>query len=174
MIAYWAEGPDAVSLNELCRRASVSKPSVYREFDGEDKLMDAALQRYAETVLAPSLDAIDPDGPLHATLERMITSFTTPDQTRPPGCLLARLQQVDGLGPVVSERIENLRDQARVGYARLVDSAKARGDISHDISTDVAAAMIDIQGNTVLTRMAAGENPALLKDQAMLAFSVFA
>lgn len=174
MDAYWHDGPDAVSLNEICRRAKVSKPSLYREFDGEDKLMDAALQRYAEVVLAPNFTAVDADTPLYATLELMITSFTDPDRAGPPGCLLALLQQADGLGPTVSERVEVLRDDARAGYAALVDAAKARGEVDDGISTDIAAAMIDIQCNTVLARMTAGEDPELLRDQALLAFSIFA
>ncbi|MBT5864543.1 MAG: helix-turn-helix transcriptional regulator, partial [Ilumatobacter sp.] len=53
MDAYWREGPDAVSLNEICRRAGVSKPGLYRAFGGEDKLLDAALEHYADVVLAP-------------------------------------------------------------------------------------------------------------------------
>ncbi len=174
MDAYWSEGPDALSLNEICRRAGVSKPSLYRQFDGEDKLMDAALQRYADVVLAPNFAAVSVDAPLYDSLELMISSFTDPDPDRPPGCLLALLQQADGLGPVVSERIEILRNQARAAYATLIDNAKGRGEVDEGIPTDVAAAMIDIQCNTVLARMAAGEDPAVLRDQAMLAFSIFA
>lgn len=174
MHAYWRDGPDAVSLNEICRRAKVSKPSLYREFGGEDKLMDAALQRYAEVVLAPNFAAVDADAPLYASLELMITSFTEPGRAGPPGCLLALLQQADGLGSTVSERVEMLRSHARAAYATLVDEAKDRREVDDGIPTDIAAAMIDIQCNTVLARMAAGEDPVLLRDQAMLAFSVFA
>ncbi len=43
MECYWREGVDGVLLNELCRRAAVSKPGVYREFGGEDGLMDAVV-----------------------------------------------------------------------------------------------------------------------------------
>lgn len=173
MDAYWSERPDAVSLNEICRRASVSKPSLYREFGGEDKLMDAALARYAETVLAPNVALVDVDAPLYASLELMIASFTDPGTARPAGCLLALLQQTDGLGPVVSERVEALRDHARAAYATLVEAAKKRGEVDGEIPTDVAAAMIDIQCNVVLARMSAGDDPVLLRDQAMLAFSIF-
>lgn len=46
MECYWREGTDGVSLNELYRRADVSKPGVYREFGGEDGLMAAVLEHY--------------------------------------------------------------------------------------------------------------------------------
>ncbi len=174
MDAYWREGPDALSLNEICRRADVSKPGLYRSLGGEDELMDAALDRYAEVVLTPNLAAIDVEAPLFVTLETIIASFTDVDRSGPPGCLLARLQHTHGLGPVVSDRIGSLRAQARAAYATAVERAKARGEVNKDIPTDVAAAMIDIQCNTVLIRMSAGEDPSLLRDQAMLAFSIFA
>lgn len=172
MEAYWREGPDGLSLNEICRRAGVSKPGFYRAFGGEDKLMDAALERYAETVLTPSFAAVDPDASLEHTLELIVTSFTDTDRVGPPGCLLARLQQTDGLGPAVAERVASLRQQSRDTYAALIESAKARNEVDDRIPTDVAAAMIDIQCNAVLLRMTGGEDPQLLRAQAMLAFSV--
>lgn len=173
MDGYWEEGPDALSLNEICRRAGASKPALYRAFSGEDQLMDAALEHYADVVLAPAAGAVDPDATLSETLEALIASFTDPGRPGPPGCLLARLQHVEGLGPLVSARIESLTQRARGAYAALIDSAKAGGELSHDMPSDVAAAMIDLQCNTVLVRMAAGEDPELLRAQAMLAFSIF-
>ena len=173
MDSYWSEGPNSVSLNEICRRAGVSKPGLYRAIGGEDELLDAALELYAEAVLAANVSAVDPEAPLRETLEGIVASFTDPDRVGPPGCLLARLQHVDTLGPLATERVELLRRQSRAAYGALVDAAKARGEVVDEISTEVAAAMIDIQCNAVLLRMAAGEDPELLRSQARLAFSVF-
>ncbi|MFT4702613.1 MAG: hypothetical protein ACI81R_000299 [Bradymonadia bacterium] len=55
MDSYWREGLDSVSLNEICRRAGVSKPRFYRKFGGEDWVMGAVLMHYTEVVFAPSL-----------------------------------------------------------------------------------------------------------------------
>ena len=173
MDAYWREGPDAVSLNEICRRAGVSKPGLYRAFGGEDKLLDAALEHYADVVLAPYFAGVDPDTPLRDTLEAIVASFTDADRAGPPGCLLARLQQADGLGPLATGRVEGLRQQARDSYATLIELAKARCEVAEEIPTEVAAAMVDIECNAVLLRMAAGEDPQLLRAQAGLAFSIF-
>uniref|UniRef100_UPI003F6BDEE0 hypothetical protein n=1 Tax=Ilumatobacter sp. TaxID=1967498 RepID=UPI003F6BDEE0 len=70
-------------------------------------------------------------------------------------------------------RVEGLRKQARDSYAALIESAKARCEVAEEIPTDVAAAMVDIECNAVLLRMAAGEDPQLLRAQARLAFSIF-
>lgn len=48
MHAYWREGMDNVSLNEICRQIGESKPSVYREYGGEDGLKASALKLYLD------------------------------------------------------------------------------------------------------------------------------
>ena len=56
--AYWHEGPE-VSVNAICQRAGVSKPSLYREFGGEDGLTLAALESYASMVQSQLLAAFE-------------------------------------------------------------------------------------------------------------------
>jgi len=172
MDGYWSEGPKGVSLNELCRRASVSKPGLYREFGGEDGLMDAALEHYAATVLEPLASQIDANAPLQHVLSAMVDMLTDTTRTGPTGCLLARMQHApDCLGPLATSRVNALREAARLRYGDLIDMAKQRGEVSADVSTTIAAAMIDIQCNALLMRMAAGEDHDMLRSQALLAFS---
>lgn len=170
--SYWRDGVDGVSLNEICRRAGVSKPGVYREFGGEDGLMDAALEYYAATVLAPTFEQVTHDRPLRDVLANMVDLMTDTDRAGPAGCLLAQLQQSpERLGPAVRTRVEALRSEARAAYADLVDQAKQRGEVPTNVSTTVAAALIDIQCTTLLTLMAHGEDPEILRAQATLAFT---
>ena len=63
MQAYWREDVDSISLNEICRRAEVSKPGLYREFGHEDGLMKAVLVAYQKQVLAPVYQMIAADAP---------------------------------------------------------------------------------------------------------------
>jgi AcrR family transcriptional regulator len=171
MESYWREGAAGVSLNEICRRAAVSKPGVYREFGGEDGLMDAVLERYAEIVLSPVFEQITHDRPFREVLTAMVEAITDVDRAGPGGCLLAKMQQSPScLGPVVRARVDALRESARAFYTDWVDHAKERGEIPLDIPTAVAAALLDIQTNTLLMQMALGEDPELLRAQAALAF----
>ena len=48
MNVYWKKGMDNVSLNEICRQIGESKPSVYREYGGEEGLKASALNLYLE------------------------------------------------------------------------------------------------------------------------------
>jgi TetR/AcrR family transcriptional regulator, copper-responsive repressor len=171
MDAYWREGTEDVPLNEVCRRADVSKPGMYREFGGEDGLMDAALERYAETVLAPFFEQIARDRPFAEVLETLIEFVTKPDPTRPAGCLLAKMRVLSAhLGPITRARVDALGVDARVHYADWVERAYRRGEIAPGVPTDVAAAFIDTQLTLLLVQMAAGAEPDLLRAQARLAF----
>jgi AcrR family transcriptional regulator len=171
MEAYWREGTDDVPLNEVCRRAHVAKPGVYREFGGEDGLMDAVLARYAETVLAPMFERIADDRPFAEVLEALIEFMTDTDRTMPAGCLLAKMRVVSShLGPATQARADALGATARARYADWVELAKGRGEIAPSVPTNVAAAFIDTQFTMLLVQMAAGADPEQVRAQARLAF----
>ena len=50
MITYWSEGPANVSINQICNKAKISKPGLYRELGGEDGLMESVLERRMEII----------------------------------------------------------------------------------------------------------------------------
>lgn len=169
--SYWTDGIEGVSLNEICRRAGVSKPGLYREFGGEDGLVDAALKHYAATVLEPNFGQLADDLAFADVLGAMIELMVDVDRSGPVGCLLANMRQVpDRLGPAASAQVARLREQARSFYAALVERAKKAGEVPLTISTDVAAALIDLQLTNLLVQVALGEDPDLLKAQAKLSF----
>ena len=172
MDSYWREGTDAVSLNELCRRADVSKPALYREFGGEDGLMDATLDHYAETVLAPMLDRTTDDAPFAEVLAAMIDIMLDINRDMPAGCLLAKMRVLSSqLGPATQNRADNLRAEARARYVDWVERAKTRGEIAEDVPTTVAAAFIDNQFTALLIQIAQGDEPDMLRAQASLSFT---
>ena len=47
MESYWVSGPSNVSVNDICKRANVSKPGLYREFGNEDGLQKEVQVREA-------------------------------------------------------------------------------------------------------------------------------
>lgn len=170
--SYWTDGVGGISLNEICRRAGVSKPGMYREFGGEDGLVDAALTHYAETVLAPNFDKIADDLPFADVLVSMIEWVVDVDRSGPVGCLLANMRQMPGrLGPITLRRVADLREQARSSYAALVERAKQTGELGPAVPTEVAAALIDLQLTNVLVQISLGEDPEMLRSQAKLSFA---
>ena len=59
MISYWNDGPTNVSINDICKKAGISKPSLYNEFGSEDELQAAALHNYHEKILSQLFKIFD-------------------------------------------------------------------------------------------------------------------
>lgn len=173
MESYWREGLHALSMNEICRRAGISKPGLYREFGGEDPLMDAALSHYSDTVLAPVLATLSEDRPFRDTLASLVdfaTREARPDV--PAGCLFAHMRGVRWrLGPVTSDHVDRLREGAVAAYSAWLARSADRGEIVLPVSVEVAATYVDAQLTALATQAVEGEDPDTLRAHAALAFA---
>jgi len=104
MTSLWCDGVRDVSINEICRRANVSKPGAYREFGNEDGLMEAVVDLYRATVVAPLVEVLALDKPFSAVLDIVLHAVTEPSG-KPAGCLVAELRSAPGrLGPPPPQR----------------------------------------------------------------------
>lgn len=171
---YWREGTDAVSVNEICRRANISKPGLYREFGSEDHLLDAALTRYYETVLLPALERFSEDRPFQETLESMIEFATRPATSQSPaGCLIAKMRSAHThLGPTTRDHVKQIREQQIEFYSALLEKSAQRGDITLPAPVETSAGYLDAQIALALNRMAAGEDPDTVREHTKLALSI--
>ncbi len=171
MASYWCDGVRNVSMNEICRRAGASKPGVYREFGGEDGVMEAAVEHYRATVIGSLMALLESNLPFADVLERVLRMITEPSGN-PAGCLLAELRSAPGrLGPLTTTRVEMVTAELRQAYERWLRRAQTRGEVATTISLDVATHFIDTQVTTALLQMALGAEPRLVRAQAELAFS---
>ena len=172
--SYWRDGIDAVSVNEICRRAGVAKPGVYREFGDEDHLMDAVLTEYHAKVLTPILAALERDRPFRVALNDLITMMTRPARDgSPAGCLIAKMRSArPRLGPVTVAHIDRIRTDTIAAYTAWVQRAVERGEIRLPESIDMVASYIDAQLTMLLNRVAAGDDPETVRTHARLAFAV--
>lgn len=171
---YWRDGVDVVSVNEICRRARVSKPGLYREFGSEDQLLDAVLTRYSETVLNPMRVMLGEDRPFRETLDALI-DYTTREATAevPAGCLFVKLRNSRArLGPVTGAHVDALLAEGQLAFAAWLARAADKCEIELPAPLEVTAAYVDAQLVQVLTRVADGEDPQLVRDNARLAFAV--
>lgn len=174
--SYWCDGVDGVSVNEICRRAKISKPGLYREFGSEDQLLDAVLTQYSEAVLGPRMAVFSEDRTFHATLDSVINFATLPATSdKPAGCLFAKMRTVRGrLGPVTGEHVDLLRDQLIAVYSTWLTRSVERGEVTLPASVETTAGYVDAQMTLVLSRIAAGEDPEQVRAHANLAFSILA
>jgi AcrR family transcriptional regulator len=181
MQAYWSEDVDSISLNEVCRRAEVSKPSLYREFGNEDGLMKAVLVAYQKQVLAPVYQMIAADAPFRETLDSLVSivtrssdaPFVSEDQEMPNGCLFVKMREsYRHLGEETRAEIDHAKEEALTVYEDWVDRAKIKGEFTGEMSSQFAAIYIDAQLSNALSLLARGEPNDGVKKILTVAFSM--
>lgn len=169
---YWREGPDGISLNEVCREVKVSKPGIYREFGGEDGLLAAVIDRYREQAVQPLLDLLASDLAFDEVLQTILAAQTAERDT-PMGCLIAeaRLGR-QPRGPLTAERIEVVREEMRTAYEARYERALADGQANEGLEPALAASYLDAQFVMLLMRLHRGDDPEMVRRHAWLAMQV--
>ena len=181
MRAYWSEDVDSVSWNEICRRAAVSKPALYREFGNEDGLMKAVLVAYLQQVLAPVSQLTAADAPFRTTLDSLVSIVTrggdaqifSAEQAVPAGCLFVKMREsYRRLGEETRAEIDRAKAETLRGYEDWVERARAKGEFTGDMPSRLAAIYIDAQLNNALSLLARGEPNDEVKQILTVAFSM--
>ena len=174
--SYWADGVDGVSLNEICRRAGVSKPALYREFKSEDGLMKAALVRYSDRALTPMHQTLSADIPFDEALDGLI-AFASADHTKegnPVGCMYVDMCSGRAqVGDATRDQLDKLKSELIGVYEEWVDRSKDRGEFPSAISTQFAAVYIDAQLSNAMSQQSRGETNETIREVLQMAFSVF-
>ncbi len=174
MESYWRDGVREVSMNEVCRRARVSKPSVYREFGNDDGLAAAAVELYRETALLPMFAVLGSDRPFAEVLDLLLQALTAPSG-KPLGCLMVELRSAPGaLGPITAARVAEITEEARQAYEACFRRAAARGEVDAGLAPALASRFIGAQLAAVALEMRLGTDPAIVRAEAELAFRALA
>jgi AcrR family transcriptional regulator len=175
MDAYWKEGIGNVSLNEICRRCDISKPSFYREFGNEDGLMKAVLLAYDEQVIAPVTQMLKTEAPFRETLDNLVSFVTTASDNReaPKGCLLVKMRESRmRAGEATREQIDDIQEKRLTAYEKWVERSKTKGQFPTDMSSHFASTYIDAQLSSALSQIARGEDSQVVKKILIVAFSM--
>ena len=175
MITYWSEGPTNVSINQICNKAKISKPGLYRELGGEDGLMESVLIAYQKKITIPILEIFKLDKKFDDTLDSIISFITDTDnnQNKPRGCLLAKLRQSQSkFGPKTQQQINLIKKQVLVSYKTWVEQSKLKNEFPSSISSQLAANYLDAQLNNALSQIANGEERSKVKEILTLSLSV--
>jgi len=169
---WWAEGLHAVSINALCKKASLSKPLLYREFGREDGLMVAVLQRYREVAIRPLLGVLAQDVPAREGLQRLVRVLTT-DRGVPMGCLFTKMRlDRPRLGPLAEAMVDEVVAERLDGFAAWVRRGQARGELVTDLTAEDGAAYIDGQITGIVVQLGAGDAPDGVRAMAERALGV--
>ncbi|MEM8601771.1 MAG: TetR/AcrR family transcriptional regulator [Bacteroidota bacterium] len=169
--SYWQEGPASVGVNEICRRAGISKPGLYREFGGEDGLTAAVLDHYWSTVIRPGFGPLAADKPFAEVLGKVLVWLTS-ERGTPAGCLFAKMRSLPSdLGPETAARVAVLRTEMRGVYQAWFERGLERDEVNAAITPELAGYLLDTQLKAVQMLVAEGEPPDLVREQARLALA---
>lgn len=159
MRSYWKDGPTEVSLNAVCQRAGVSKPSVYREFGNEDGLTHAALEHYAKCVLGKVLEVLDGEDSFAGKI-RKVAYLAAEDDAHESGCLFVKMRTAKNLmGEKTQTLISATESMAVDAYAKLLVEGHETGEWSGNIPVKLGAAYLHAQIGLALDQRARGEDP---------------
>ena len=166
---WWRHGVSSSSLNEVCRRVHLSKPALYREFGGQDGLMNAALAHYEEQVVNPVLAATEMDLPFRELVELLIVGMTT--APGPAGCLFTEMRLGrTSLGEATLERIRSMEQHRRGVFEAWFQRGIERGEVDPSISAVLGGQYIDGQMAMALAQLGVGEPAEGVAQQLRLAF----
>jgi TetR/AcrR family transcriptional regulator, copper-responsive repressor len=169
--AYWHEGPE-VSVNAICQRAGVSKPSLYREFGGEDGLTLAALESYASMVQSQLLGLLSSELSFAGKLEALIT-FASEDPRNEHGCLFVKMRAARrDLGPKTQAKVAEIEAATLDIYARFFRENRKTGEWLSNIAPDFAAQYLHAQIGLAVSQRALGAKPTIVKPLLEFALSV--
>jgi len=170
--AYWQHDPADVSVNAICEMAGISKPSLYREFGGEDGLTCAALDRYARQVLSKVFTILQSGKGFRMTLDALI-DFACDDPTMATGCLFYKMRAGrHRLGPKTQTRIEEITAAAQNAYVAFLQSSHSNDGRRGERDVEVQARYLGEQLALAFTQRASGEDRASVRKMLTLALSV--
>jgi AcrR family transcriptional regulator len=153
LISYWRDGSSKVSLNEICKRAGVSKPGIYRAFDGEDGLKQAVLLEYRARILSQFHHILQVEQPFNQTVTSLV-AFLQMDRDAiglPAGCLHADMYEAKGeFGSLTVQTIESIRQESLQQLENWVERARGAGEISPAMPSSIVALYIYAQLQSAL------------------------
>jgi AcrR family transcriptional regulator len=141
---FWAKGYDGASFRELTRAMGISPPSLMAAFGDKRGLFDAAVARYAETIAAKHLAALQGTDGLRERLSAFFAAViaNAAGKDHPTGCLVTcALANLAGDDAAASAQLAMLVAAADASLTRLFRDAGFDAKEAHGRAQIAAATM---------------------------------
>jgi TetR/AcrR family transcriptional regulator, transcriptional repressor for nem operon len=131
---FWEKGYEATSISDLERHTGLNRSSLYQEFGSKRDLFTAALECYADQVVATLLGELREPG---AGLETVVSLFAhladlfrSQARVTTRGCMLVNAAaELAAHDPSVRSAAAGYRDGLRATFAAALTHAAERGEI---------------------------------------------
>ena len=135
---FWAQGYERVSITDLELRTGLNRSSIYQEFGSKHGLFVAALDCYADRVIADLLAGLRDDqaGGLDAVIGlfgRLAELFRCDEGVSTRGCLMVNaIAELAAHDPAVGAQAEAYRDRLRASFGAALARAARMGETTAD------------------------------------------
>ncbi len=131
MEAFWREGFQATSIDDLVAATGLKRASLYAAFGDKEAMFLAAYRRYLEAHEEPLLallEAPDIREALAAVFDRVLEDLDEPGH--PPGCLIANsFAEVAGRGDAIEQIVRRTFVRAETAYYKRFLQALGEGQL---------------------------------------------
>jgi len=132
---FWEQGYERASIADLEKRTGLNRSSIYQEFGSKRELFGAALQCYADRVIADLLAGLrDHRGPgldaVTALFQRLSELFRCQTGISTRGCLMVNaIAELADHDQGVRADAAAYRDRLRASFGTALERAARRGEI---------------------------------------------
>jgi TetR/AcrR family transcriptional repressor of nem operon len=165
MQAFWSQGYEATSMQDLLKRMGINRGSLYSTYRDKHELFLAALRRYAETIHFKRLEDLESRyGPREA-IRRLLLAFTpqASEKRGNRGCFLTNTAlELAAHDPAAGKIVAEAQKKTEAWFAHMISKGKAESEIApHVKPAEAAGALLaSLIGLSVLNR--SRPEPALL------------
>jgi AcrR family transcriptional regulator len=118
---FWEHGYERVDVDRIARAVNVTKPALYRAFGDKPTLLVKAVERYAQTYVAPRMAAFQAEPDIHKAVSDFCeVTVNAAWKEAPVGCMMAAA----ALGQ--SERVTEIRSYVAKGLTATADGFAKR------------------------------------------------
>jgi AcrR family transcriptional regulator len=131
---FWERGYEATSISDLEERTGLNRSSLYQEFGSKHELFEAALECYADRVIAQLLAGLREDDATLDTIAGLFTRlaklFRSETAVATHGCLMVNTAaELAARDERIRPAAAKYRDQLRASFAAALTKAADHGQI---------------------------------------------
>ena len=174
MRAFWADGYEATSTQELCEATGLGRSSIYNTFASKRDLFVKALTHYMDDRHARLVDLMEDGGmPVRERLRTVLEWAVAPDADDPAGCLVVNSRIEFGPhDPDITARLERHRRQQFAVLKAAIEDGMRAGEIDARKDSEALAHFVTATVGGIQVAARGGADRATVQsiaDTAMLA-----
>lgn len=150
MRAFWVNGYEATSTQDLCEATGLGRSSIYNTFSSKHDLFTRSLARYIDTMTTAQLAILEDDERpaverIRALFAKVVDDeFANRRDGRSQGCLTVNTTvELAGRDPEVARTLERDLERRLASFRAVVEAGRRDGDITSTRDADSLARFLN-------------------------------